>query len=107
VNPDSGSKWLDWTLEQAAMAAVRANDSYLAGQYQRLRPRRGQKKALGALKHTILCNLWHMLSTGQLYGDLGGDYFRKRDPERATTRLVAQLENLGHKVTLEELPQAA
>jgi len=43
-----------------------------------------------------------MLSTGELYNDLGGDYFRKRDPERTTKRLIAQLERLGHRVTLQE-----
>ena len=43
-----------------------------------------------------------MLSTGELYHDLGGDYYRKRDPERITKRLVAQLEALGHTVTLQE-----
>jgi transposase len=102
-----GSKWLDWALEEAALAAVRTNDVYLAAQYARLRPRRGHKKALGAVKHSILVACWHMLSTGELYNDLGGDYFRKRDPERITKRLIAQLENLGHKVTLEELPEAA
>ncbi|MBA3261053.1 MAG: hypothetical protein H0T69_00975 [Thermoleophilaceae bacterium] len=42
-----------------------------------------------------------MLSTGELYRELGGDFFRKRDPERVTKRLVAQLEALGHRVTLE------
>jgi transposase len=102
-----GSKWLDWALEQSAMAAIRTNDAYLAAQYARLRPRRGHKKALGAVKHSILIACWHMLSTGELYVDLGGDYFRKRDPERITKRLVAQLQALGHQVTLEELPQAA
>jgi transposase len=102
-----GSKWLDWALEQSAMAAIRTNDVYLAAQYARLRPRRGHKKALGAVKHSILIACWHMLSTGELYVDLGGDYFRKRDPERITKRLVAQLQALGHQVTLEELPQAA
>jgi len=102
-----GSKWLDWALEEAAMAAIRTKDSYLAAQYARLRPRRGHKKALGAVKHSIICICWHMLTTGELYTDLGGDYFRKRDPERLTKRLIAQLESLGHKVILEELPQAA
>jgi hypothetical protein len=102
-----GSKWLDWALEEAAMAAIRTNDSYLAAQYARLRPRRGHKKALGAVKHSLICICWHMLSTGELYTDLGGDYFRKRDPERITKRLIAQLESLGHKVTLQEMPQAA
>src|SRR5947209_16817573 len=98
----NGSKWLDWTLEESALAAVRANDVYLAAQYARLRPRRGHKKALGAVKHSILCAVWHMLSTGELYHDLGGDYFRKRDPERITKRLIAQLEALGHTVTLQQ-----
>lgn len=97
-----GSKWLDWALEEAAMAAIRTKDVYLAAQYARLKPRRGHKKALGAVKHSILCAIWHMLNTGELYNDLGGDYFRKRDPKRATKRLVAQLEALGHTVTLQE-----
>lgn len=48
-----------------------------------------------------------MLTTGQLYTDLGVDYLRKHDPERITKRLLAQLESLGHKVTLKEVPQAA
>jgi transposase len=95
-----GSKWLDWALEEAALAATRTKDVYLAAQYQRLRPRRGHKKALGAIKHSIICACWHMLSTGELYNDLGGDYFQRRDPERITKRLVAQLEALGHQVTL-------
>ncbi len=96
-----GSKWLDTALTEAAMAATRTNDVYLAAQYQRLRPRRGHGRALGAVKHSILCACWHMLTTGELYRELGGDYFSRRDPERATRRLVAQLERLGHSVTLE------
>ena len=43
-----------------------------------------------------------MLTTGELYNDLGGDYHRRRDPARITKRLVAQLEALGHTVTLQE-----
>jgi transposase len=97
-----GSKWLDWALEEAALAATRTNDVYLQAQYQRLRPRRGHKKALGAVKHSIICACWHMLTTGELYNDLGGDYYRKRDPERTTKRLIAQLQALGHTVTLQE-----
>jgi transposase len=98
----NGSKWLDWALEEAALAAIRTKDVYLAAQYARLKPRRGHKKALGAVKHSILIACWHMLSTGELYRDLGGDYFRKRDPERLTKRLVKQLEALGHHVTLHQ-----
>ncbi len=96
-----GSKWLDTALTEAAAAATRSKDVYLAAQYQRLRPRRGHGRALGAVKHSIICACWHMLTTGELYREAGGDYFVRRDPERATRRLVAQLERLGHRVTLE------
>jgi transposase len=95
-----GSKWLDFALEEAAMAAIRVKGHYLEAQYRRLKPRRGHKRALGAVKHTILGAIWHMLSTGETYCDLGGDYFTTRDPERQTRRLVKQLERLGHHVTL-------
>jgi transposase len=43
-----------------------------------------------------------MLSTGELYRDLGSDYVQRRDPAKTTRRLVAQLERLGHTVTLQE-----
>ncbi len=74
----------------------------LAAQYRRLRARRGHKRALGAVKHSILVAAWHMLSTGELYREPGGDYFeRRRDPQREINRLVAQLQRLGHTVTLQ------
>ena len=97
-----GSKWLDLALGESAMAAIRCKDTYLAAQYQRLRPRCGHRKALGAVKHSMICAVWHMLTTGELYDDLGSNYFRQRNPERTAKRLIAQLEALGHHVTLQE-----
>ncbi len=47
-----------------------------------------------------------MLTTGELYTDLGGDYFRKRDPERTAKRLTTELEALGHTVTLQQAAAA-
>lgn len=96
-----GSKWLDAALTEAALAATRSKDVYLQAQYQRLRPRRGHGRALGAVKHSILTACWHMLTTGELYREPGADYYQRRDPERTTRRLVTQLERLGHRVTLE------
>jgi transposase len=102
-----GSKWLDFALEEAAMAAIRVKANYPAAQYQRLKPRRGHKRALGAVKHSLLSAIWQMLSTGETYRDLGADYFTQRDPKRQTKRLVKQLERLGHTVTLSEGAAAA
>jgi transposase len=95
-----GSKWLRSTLTEAANAAARTRNSYLAAQYHRLRGRRGHAKAITAVSHSILTTAWHMLNTGELYRDLGADYFTRQNPDRLTKRLIRQLEALGHHVTL-------
>jgi transposase len=100
-----GSKWLGIGLEEAALAAIRSKNTYLSAQYQRLKPRIGHGRALGAVKHSILIAYWHMFTNGETYRDLGGDYFQRRDPARATKRLVSKLEALGHHVSLQ--PAAA
>jgi transposase len=97
-----GSKFLGISLQEAALAATRTNNSYLQAQYQRLRPRLGHRRALGAVMHSMLVAYWHMFTNGETYRELGGDYFQRRDPERLTRRLVARLESLGHTVTLEQ-----
>jgi transposase len=97
-----GSKWLSIALTEAAQANTRSRDTYLSAQYRRLKPRRGHKKAIGAVKHSIIIAAWHMLATGETYRDAGGDYFTRLDPNKQTRRLVTQLERLGHTVTLTE-----
>jgi len=69
----------------------RTRDSYLQAQYQRPKPRLGHGRARGAVKHSMLIAYWHTFTTGQTYHDLGGDCFQRRDPERATKRLIAML----------------
>jgi transposase len=97
-----GSKWLRIALIEAAQAAGRSKGTYLAAHYARIRGRRGPGRAAVAVGHSILVIVWHLLSTGQTYTDLGGDYFEKRRTGTAhQRRLVAQLEAMGHKVTLE------
>jgi transposase len=100
-----GNKWLRATLTEAALAAGKTKNSYLAAQYQRLRGRRGHNKAVTAVGHSILTAIWHMLQTGELYNDPGNDYFTRQNPDRTTKRLIRQLEALGHHVTIE--PQEA
>ncbi len=96
-----GSKWLRSTLTESANAAARTKNSYLQAQYKRLCPRRGHGKAITAVSHSILTAAWHMLTTGEIYRDLGNDYFIRQNPDRLTKRLIRQLEALGHQVTLE------
>jgi transposase len=50
-----GNRWLRAALGTAAMAATRTKDkTYLGARYQRLVPRLGKKKAVVAVKHSIL-----------------------------------------------------
>ena len=101
-----GSKWLRIALVEAAQAAGRSKNTYLSAQYARVRGRRGPGRAAVAVGHSILVIVWHLLSTGEMYTDPGGDYFdRRRTSTAHQRRLVAQLEAMGHKVTLE--PAAA
>jgi transposase len=102
-----GSKSLRAALVQAAWAATHTKGTYLAAQYRRLVKRKGRKKALVAVGHSILVIVYHVLMRKQSYQELGGDYFEKHQRETYCHRLVKQLESLGMKVTLEELPAAA
>jgi transposase len=104
-----GSKWLRAGLVEAAKAASRSKSSYLSAHYHRIKGRRGSAKATVAVAHSILVSVYHILERGVPYQDLGQDYFHRRQAqhaERYTNRLVRQLERLGHKVTLEPLPEA-
>jgi transposase len=96
-----GDRWLRGALVQAAWAASRAKKTYLAAQYRRLARRRGKKKALIAVAHTLLVVCYQVLKKGQPYRELGPDYLDQLEPERRARYLVRQLESLGHKVTLE------
>jgi transposase len=102
-----GSIYLRTALVQAAWAATRTKETYLAAQYKRLVKRKGKNRALVAVGHSILVIIYHVLSRRKSYRELGGDYFDKRNVEVQRKRLVRQLESLGLKVTLEEVPVAA
>ncbi|HEX2298103.1 MAG TPA: transposase [Pseudonocardiaceae bacterium] len=98
-----GPKWLDVYLHDAALAAIRAKNSYLSAQYARLKGRRGHRKALKAVQHSLIVAVYHMLDRDQPYHDLGADYFRTHDPEQQARRLIRQLERLGYHVAAEPL----
>jgi hypothetical protein len=101
-----GGRWLRNALIEAAKAAARTKDTYLAAKYRQVARRRGPNKATVAVAHAIIIAVWHLLTTGETYQDLGGDYFEKRrDPEREAQRLVRKLADLGYQATLE--PAAA
>lgn len=95
-----GNRWLRRALSEAAWGASQTQTSYFAAQYHRLAPRRGKKRALIAVGHSLLIVIYHVLKEHQDYQDLGRDYFDRHSSERLQRYLVHRLEALGHEVTL-------
>jgi transposase len=101
-----GNQSLRGSLVEAAKSAVRVKDSYFAAFYHRVKARRGGKRAIVAVAHAILVVIYHMLKDGTVYQDMSSDYFDRLDREAIKKRTVRRLENLGFKVTLEEVAAA-
>ena len=99
--PTRGNRWLADVLTECAWAAARSRDTYLSAQFWRLARRIGKKKAAVAVGHSILVICWYLLDGDCDYHDLGGDFFIRRDSDRARQRAVAQLQALGYEVTLQ------
>jgi transposase len=97
----TGDIWLKTMLVQCAWSATRAKGTYLQAQFQRLRTRRGAKKAVIAVAASILGAAYHMLKLGTQYQDLGSEHFAKSSAELAHS-LVRRLERLGYGVTLHQ-----
>lgn len=96
-----GNKWLCAILVEAAGSVGRMRGkNYLAVQHARLTRRRGMSRAQVAVAHSILTTAYYMLKRNEPYDDLGPQWLEKRNEEAHTRRLVAQLEKLGHTVTL-------
>jgi transposase len=102
-----GSRWLRTTLVQAAWAASHTKNSYFRAQYRRLAGKRGKKRALVAVAHSLLVVIYHVLLTGRPFQDLGVTYFDKLDSARIVKSHVRRLESLGYKVTLAATQEAA
>jgi transposase len=102
-----GNKSLRTALNQAAHAAARTQDTYLSAQYRRLAKRRGKKKAIMAVAHTILTIAYHLILRHESYQELGSDYFERRNPEATARHLKKRLEQLGYAVTLQASPVTA
>ncbi len=97
-----GAPWLKTTLVQCAWAGVSKKASYLQAQFQRLRHRRGPKKAICAVAASILTAAYHMLRDGTFYRDLGPDHFQRASPKAQAQRLARQITKLGFDCTITE-----
>lgn len=96
-----GNVYLRAALGTAALAAIKHKESFLAARYRRLYLRRGGSRAMVAVEHTIIVAIWHLLATGEVFKELGPDYYDQHNKDRAKSRAVKVLERLGYEVHLD------
>jgi transposase len=101
-NTGHGNRWLRAILVQVAWAASHKKNSYFQAQYRRLAGRRGKKKSIVAVAHSILTVTYYILKLGRSYKDLGGDYFDRLSRDRIRRYHVKRLQDLGYKVDITE-----
>ena len=73
----------------------------MKAQYERLVVRRGKKRAIIAVAHSLLKSIWYMLAYHVPYQDLGGDYFDNRRKESKINYHLRQLQKLGYSAQIE------
>ena len=95
-----GNIWLRRALCEAAWAASRTKDTYLAAQYKHFIVRKGKKKTIVAVAHSMLRIAYYLLTRQCPYAELGGDFFDRLNQEAVRSRLVKKLASLGYQVTL-------
>lgn len=102
-----GDMWLKRYAIEAALAASRAKGTYLNALYHRLVKRKGHKKAIVAVAHSMLVTIYCLIKHRIPYRELGADYFDKLNVTHIKRHHIRRLESLGFKVTLEPLEAAA
>jgi len=96
-----GSPYLRQTLIEAAHGAARTKYTYVSAQYRRISARRGRRRALVAVAHTLLTIVYFVLKRREPYRELGGNYFDERDRTAVERRLIGRLHKLGYDVTIQ------
>jgi transposase len=97
-----GNPWLKAALAEAGWAASHTKKTYLGARFHHVARRRGRKRAVLAVGHTILKIAHCLLSDPDAtYHDLGPDYFAPPSKERLAQNLLRRLNKLGYKVHIE------
>lgn len=95
-----GNKILKSTLVECAQSAVQRKNTFFYAQYQRISMRRGKKRALLAVAHSILIAIYYMIKEDKEYEDLGADFYNKFNKEKKANAYMKKLKELGYNVQI-------
>jgi transposase len=94
-----GNGFLKGILTEVAWAASRTKGSAYSAIYNGIAKRRGKKRALIALGHRILCDIYRVLTTGEAYVDEGAEAVFQRNSKAREGAMIRALERSGYAVT--------
>ncbi len=99
-----GNKQVKAVLTEIAWAATRTKNTFYHARYHKLAARRGKKRALIAVGHSILKSVYHILKDNCEYKELGAEFLISRTEAKRKAYLKSELNKLGYTVELKDLP---
>ena len=93
-----GNSFLKGALTEAAWAASKTKNSSYSAIYHNIVRRRGKKRALVALAHRMLIDIYYVLKTGEPYQDIGAEAVHERTIKRRERSMIRSLERAGYSV---------
>lgn len=97
-----GNKFLKSTLVECARSAIRNTDSFLHARYKKISARRGGKRAIVAVAHSMLLAIYGIFKNKEPFRDLSSNYYNEINHEKILNRNIQSLQRLGFAVTLEK-----
>jgi transposase len=94
-----GNGYLKGILTEVAWAASRTKGSAYSAIYNGIAKRRGKKRALIALGHRILCDVYRVLTFGEAYVDEGAEAIFQRNSKTREGAMIRALERSGYTIT--------
>ena len=101
VRISKAGQYLKPVLVQCALAAIKNPDNYFVIKYNRIKKRRGHKKAIIAIARMILTSIYHMILTGETFNLSDYESFKnpttkpKQQPEMTVESALEFLKQSG------------
>ena len=96
-----GNKNLESLLTEISWAAVRRKDTYLRPKFKRLAYRRGRKKAIIAIGHSIAKILYHIVKEQVCYLEPETQQLTEQQKQKNVKKHIKALERMGYKVDVQ------
>ena len=87
-------------MVQCAQSAVKRKNTFYRAQYERLAMKRGKKRAILAVAHSILISIYYMLKENEEYEELGVNYYNTFNVEKKAKAYLKKLMDLGYQVQI-------